>query len=171
MSQLNNEGRRAINFILNGKPVTGFAEPRMLLTDFLRQELGLTEIHVGCEHGVCGACTVRMDGKMARACLTFAAQVDGHRIDTVQSLAAKPAELNDLQLAFRKHHALQCGYCTPGILMSSSAFLEINPDPTEDEVRDMLSGHLCRCTGYVGMVHAILEVAKTRLALKAQVPA
>jgi len=168
MPQLNDEGqgRRAINFILNGKPVTGYAEPRMLLTDFLRQQFGLPEIHVGCEHGVCGACTVRMDGKPARSCLTFAVQVDGHRIDTVQSIAPAPGQLNDLQQAFRKHHALQCGYCTPGILMSTTAFLEIKPDPTEEEVRDMLSGHLCRCTGYVGMVRAILEVAKARLAAK-----
>ena len=163
MSQLNNDGRSSVSFILNGNPVTGYAEPRMLLTDFLREEMGLTEIHVGCEHGVCGACTIRMDGLPARACLTFAIQAEGHRIDTVQSLAQPSGVLSDLQLAFRKHHALQCGYCTPGILMSSSAFLEINHDPSEEEVRDMLSGHLCRCTGSVGMVRAILEVARNRI--------
>ena len=162
MPQLNSDGRRSVSFILNGKPVTGYAEPRMLLTDFLRQELGQTEVHVGCEHGVCGACTVRMDGKPARACLTFAVQVEGHRIDTVASLADTEGTLNDLQLAFRRHHALQCGYCTPGILMSVTAFLEVNPNPNEEEVRDMLSGHLCRCTGYVGMVHAVLDVVKSR---------
>ena len=162
MSQLKSDGRSSVSFILNGNPVTGYAEPRMLLTDFLREEMGLTEIHVGCEHGVCGVCTIRMDGLPARACLTFAVQVEGHRIDTVQSLAGPSGELADLQIAFRKHHALQCGYCTPGILMSSSAFLKINPNPSEEEVRDMLSGHLCRCTGYVGMVRAILEVASNR---------
>jgi len=162
MPQLNSDGRRSVSFILNGKPVTGYAEPRMLLTDFLRQELGQTEVHVGCEHGVCGACTVRMDGNPARACLTFAVQAEGHRIDTVRSLADTEGTLNDLQLAFRRHHALQCGYCTPGILMSVTAFLEVNPNPNEEEVRDMLSGHLCRCTGYVGMVHAVLDVVKSR---------
>ena len=162
MPQLNSDGRRSVSFILNGKAVTAYAEPRMLLTDFLRQELGQTEVHVGCEHGVCGACTVRMDGLPARACLTFAVQVEGHRIDTVASLADPQGTLNDLQLAFRRHHALQCGYCTPGILMSVTAFLEINPNPNEEEVRDMLSGHLCRCTGYVGMVHAVLDVVKSR---------
>lgn len=166
MPQLKSDGRSSVSFILNGTPVVGYAEPRMLLTDFLREEMGLTEIHVGCEHGVCGACTIRMDGLPARACLTFAVQAEGHRIDTVQSLAGQSGRLTDLQLAFRKHHALQCGYCTPGILMSSSAFLEINPDPSEEEVRDMLSGHLCRCTGYVGMVRAILEVAKNRTGAK-----
>jgi len=166
MPQLKTDGRSSVSFILNGTPVTGYAEPRMLLTDFLRQEMGLTEIHVGCEHGVCGACTIRMDGRPARACLTFAVQAEGHRIDTVQSLAGPDGGLADLQLAFRKHHALQCGYCTPGILMSSAAFLEINPNPSEEEVRDMLSGHLCRCTGYVGMVRAILEVARNRVTVK-----
>ena len=162
MPQLNSDGRQSVSFILNGKQVTAYAEPRMLLTDFLRQELGQTEVHVGCEHGVCGACTVRMDGKPARACLTFAVQAEGHRIDTVRSLADTEGTLNDLQLAFRRHHALQCGYCTPGILMSVTAFLEVNPNPNEEQVRDMLTGHLCRCTGYVGMVHAVLDVVKSR---------
>ena len=163
MSQLNtDDGRQAISFILNGKEVTGRAEPRMLLTDFLRDELGLTEIHVGCEHGVCGTCTIQLDGRPARGCLTFAVQVQGHRVDTVQSLAGPGGALNDLQLAFRKHHGLQCGYCTPGILMSVSAFLQINANPSEEEVREMLSGHLCRCTGYVGMVRAVLDVVKSR---------
>ena len=162
MPQLNSDGRRSVSFILNGRQVIAYAEPRMLLTDFLRQELGQTEVHVGCEHGVCGACTIRMDGKPARACLTFAVQVECHRIDTVRSLADTEGTLNDLQLAFRRHHALQCGYCTPGILMSVTAFLEVNPNPNEEEVRDMLSGHLCRCTGYVGMVHAVLDVVKSR---------
>jgi 2-furoyl-CoA dehydrogenase 2Fe-2S iron sulfur subunit len=162
MPELNGDGRRAISFTLNGKQVAGDAEPRMLLTDFLRQVLGRTDIHVSCEHGVCGSCTVRLDGQPARACLTFAVQVDGHHVDTVESLATPKGELNDIQLAFRKHHGLQCGYCTPGILMSVSAFLELNANPSEQEVREMLSGHLCRCTGYVGMVRAVMEVAQNR---------
>lgn len=170
MLQLNADGRTAVNFVLNGKQVTGYAEPRMLLTDFLRQVMGLTEIHVSCEHGVCGACTIQLDGRPARSCLTFAVQVEGRRVDTVQSLLGPKGELNDIQLAFRKHHGLQCGYCTPGILMSVAAFLEINPEPSEQEVRDMLSGHLCRCTGYVGMVRAVLEVAQNRRIEERSVP-
>jgi 2-furoyl-CoA dehydrogenase 2Fe-2S iron sulfur subunit len=164
MLQLNGDTRTAVSFTLNGKKVTGYAEPRMLLTDFLRQVLGLTEIHVGCEHGVCGACTILLDGDPARGCLTYAVQVEGRRIDTVQSLLGPQGELNDIQLAFRKHHGLQCGYCTPGILMSVQAFLQTNPDPSEEQVREMLSGHLCRCTGYVGMVRAVMEVAQRRAA-------
>jgi len=167
MSQLTADGRRAVSFILNGKAETAFAEPRMLLSDFLRQVMGHTELHVSCEHGVCGACTIQIDGRPARSCLAFAVQVEGQRVDTVQSLAGPQGGLNDIQLAFRKHHGLQCGYCTPGILMSVSAFLKVNPDPGEQEVREMLSGHLCRCTGYVGMVRAVLEVAKGRLTREA----
>jgi 2-furoyl-CoA dehydrogenase 2Fe-2S iron sulfur subunit len=162
MLQLNGDGRTAVSFILNGRQVTGYAEPRMLLTDFLRQVLGLTEVHVGCEHGVCGACTIQLDEQPVRGCLTFAVQAEGRRVDTVRSLTAPHGELNDIQLAFRKHHGVQCGYCTPGILMSVTAFLQINPDPSEQEVREMLSGHLCRCTGYVGMVRAVLETAHNR---------
>jgi len=158
MAKLNRGARHPITFTLNGREVTGHAEPRMLLTDFLRQELGAIDIHVGCEHGVCGACTLRIDGKAVRSCLTFAVQVGGRRIDTVGGLADTEGELSDLQKAFRKHHALQCGYCTPGILMSLTDYLEGNPKPTEDELRDMLSGHLCRCTGYVGMVRAVLDL-------------
>jgi 2-furoyl-CoA dehydrogenase 2Fe-2S iron sulfur subunit len=111
---------------------------------------------------VCGACTVRIAGRSQRACLTFAVQVDGSNIETVEGLAGLEGDLTDLQLAFRKHHALQCGYCTPGILMSTEDYLGRHPDPTEEEVRDMLSGHLCRCTGYVGMVRAILDTARLR---------
>ena len=166
MPQLNSDGRTLVSFILNGRSASGYAEPRMLLTDFLRQVVGLSEVHVGCEHGICGACTVRIDGQPARSCLTFAVQVEGRKVDTVQSLLGPKGELNDLQAAFRKHHGVQCGYCTTGILMSSTAFLETNPNPSEDEIRDMLSGHICRCTGYVGMVRAILETAKNRNAAK-----
>jgi 2-furoyl-CoA dehydrogenase 2Fe-2S iron sulfur subunit len=130
----------------------------MLLTDFLRHELRLYGTHVGCEHGVCGACTVIIDGVATRSCLRFAVQVEGSTIETVEGLAPDGA-LNRLQQAFNRHHALQCGYCTAGILMSATKFLEENPAPTEAEVRDMLSGHICRCTGYEGIVRAILDAA------------
>jgi 2-furoyl-CoA dehydrogenase 2Fe-2S iron sulfur subunit len=151
-----------VSFELNGRQVSGFAEPRMLLADFLRHEIGATGTHVGCEHGVCGACTVRLDGVAIRSCLTFAAQADGRRVETVEGLAAADGTLTRLQAAFRKHHALQCGFCTPGILMSVMDFLSRNAKPSESEVREMLSGHLCRCTGYAGMVRAVLEVAAER---------
>lgn len=164
MPEVTADGRQLVVLTLNGKEVRAYAEPRTLLTDFLRHELGLTEIHVACEHGVCGACTVLLDGRPTRGCLTFAVQAHGHRVDTVQSLSGADGELNDLQSAFRKHHGLQCGYCTPGILMSATAFLKANAKPSEGEVREMLSGHLCRCTGYVGMVRAIMETAEGRAA-------
>ena len=162
MTDLSRDTRHAISFILNGEQVSGHAEPRMLLTDFLNYELGLTGNHVGCEHGVCGACTLLLDGVPERGCLTFAVQADGRDVKTVESLAGKEGNLNDLQLSFRKHHALQCGYCTPGILMSLTAYLEEKPDPSEEELRDMLSGHICRCTGYVGMVHAVMDLVQQR---------
>ncbi len=162
MTELSRDARHPIQFTLNGEPVSGHAEPRMLLTDFLNYELGVTGNHVGCEHGVCGACTLLIDGVPERGCLTFAVQADGRDIKTVESLAGKEGNLNDLQLAFRKHHALQCGYCTPGILMSLTAYLAEKPNPTEDELRDMLSGHICRCTGYVGMVHAVMDLVQAR---------
>lgn len=162
MSEVTNAVRQLVTLTLNGKEVKGYAEPRMLLTDFLRQELGLTEVHVGCEHGVCGACTILLDGRPVRGCLSFAVQADGHSVDTVQSIAGTNGELNDLQANFKKHHALQCGYCTPGVLASATAFLKENPKPSEPEVREMLSGHICRCTGYVGIVHAIMDTADQR---------
>ena len=155
-----------VTLTLNGTQRSGLAEPRMLLTDFLRHVLGATGTHVGCEHGVCGACTIRLDGEAVRACLTLAVQADGRRVDTVEGLAQKAGgngKLNDLQAAFRKHHALQCGFCTAGILMSLDHFLEIVPVPTETELREMLSGHLCRCTGYTPIIKAALEVALTRV--------
>ena len=162
MPKLNRGLRHPVSFTLNGKQVGGHAEPRMLLADFLRQELGATDVHVGCEHGVCGACTARIDGKAVRTCLSFAVQCDGRRIDTLEGLAGREGELGDLQKAFRKHHALQCGYCTPGVLMSLADYLERVPNPDEEALRDMLSGHLCRCTGYVGMVRAALDVVAQR---------
>jgi 2-furoyl-CoA dehydrogenase 2Fe-2S iron sulfur subunit len=154
--------RHRVQLVLNGRTACGWCEPRTLLTDFLRHELGATGTHVGCEHGVCGACTVLIDGEPARACLTLAVQADGARVDTVEGLAAGCGRLSDLQIAFRRHHALQCCYCTPGILMSARSFLDRVPDPDERQVRAMLSGHLCRCTGYTGIVEAILEAAASR---------
>ena len=150
--------KHRVTVTVNGRPYSGFAEPRTLLSDFLRHELKLFGTHVGCEHGVCGACTVNIDGCAVRSCLRFAVQVDGAGIGTVEGLATGGA-LSPLQEAFRRRHALQCGFCTPGILISATQFLETNPNPTEEEVRDMLSGHICRCTGYEGMVRAILDVA------------
>ena len=162
MPRLNKDARYPVTLTLNGQPVTGHAEPRMLLSDFLTHEIGITSCHVGCEHGVCGACTILIDGIVARGCLTFAVQADGCTVETAESLASDDGELSDLQKAFRKHHGLQCGYCTPGILMSITAYLKENPKPTEEELRDMLSGHLCRCTGYVGIVHAVLDYCENR---------
>ena len=151
-----------ISFVLDGKNVSGFAEPRMLMSDFLRQVLAQTAVHVGCEHGVCGACTIRVDGRAVRSCLMFAVQAHGKRIDTAAGLALENGELNELQKAFRRHHALQCGYCTPGILMSLTDYMERNPDATEEELKDVLGGHMCRCTGYVGMMNAIREVISNK---------
>jgi 2-furoyl-CoA dehydrogenase 2Fe-2S iron sulfur subunit len=119
-------------------------------------------VHVGCEQGVCGACTVLLDGKLARSCLVFAVQAIGREVTTVRSLTREDGTLNDLQQSFRRHHGLQCGYCTPGILVSAESYLEKNEAPSEQDVREMLSGHICRCTGYAGMVDAILETAKKR---------
>ena len=162
MRKLKSDRQHKITFILDGRRVSGDAEPRFLLSDFLRETFGVNGVHVGCEHGICGACTVHIDGKAVRACLTLAVQVDNRQVDTVESLGNNEGELNDLQSAFRKHHALQCGFCTPGILMSAEHYLRHTPDPTESDVRDMLSGHLCRCTGYIGMVRAITETAAKR---------
>ena len=150
--------RRRIEMTVNGRPHIGHAEPRMLLSDFLRHELKLFGTHVGCEHGVCGACTVLIDGRVGRSCLCYAVQADGAAITTVEGLAEDGA-LSPLQRAFSRHHALQCGFCTAGILISAASFLATTPRPSEDEVRDMLSGHICRCTGYEGMVRAILDAA------------
>ena len=162
MKQIKSTQLVAISLSLNGIERSGYAEPRTLLSDFLRHELGATGTHVGCEHGVCGACTVRVDGVAARSCLMLAVQVDGRRIDTVEGLADRDGLLNDLQLAFKRHHALQCGFCTAGILMSCMDYLERVPNPSEQQVREMLSGHLCRCTGYTNIVNAVLETARSR---------
>jgi 2-furoyl-CoA dehydrogenase 2Fe-2S iron sulfur subunit len=152
--------RRRVQFELNGKCVAGDAEPRMLLTDFLRHVLGMTGTHVGCEHGVCGACTIEIDGAPGRACLMLAVQADGSRLRTVEGLAPAPGRLSVLQEAFRRHHALQCGFCTPGILMSLDHYLRTHAAPTEADIREYLGGHLCRCTGYVPIVRAALDAAQ-----------
>ena len=148
----------AVELSVNGRAYREDVEPRLLLSDFLRHTLGLTGTHVGCEHGVCGACTVRLDGSAVRSCLLLAAQVDGAELVTVEGLAGDGA-LTPLQDAFRRHHALQCGFCTPGILIAADDLLSRGGTPTRDEIVDMLSGQLCRCTGYTPIVDAIAEIA------------
>ncbi|MCC0016510.1 MAG: (2Fe-2S)-binding protein [Sinobacteraceae bacterium] len=150
-----------IALTVNGEPVTESIEPRMLLSDFLRDRLALTGTHVGCEHGVCGACTVEIDGVSARACITFAVQADGSDIRTVEGLGTI-AGMDRVQQAFRKHHALQCGYCTPGFLMTVRDLLRNHPLKTDDDIRDGLSGNICRCTGYEHIVRAVRELADER---------
>jgi 2-furoyl-CoA dehydrogenase 2Fe-2S iron sulfur subunit len=150
--------RHTVELTLNGQRRSGQAEPRMLLCDFLRHELQAFGVHVGCEHGVCGACTVLVDGRAVRSCTQYAVQADGMNVVTVEGLA-EPGTLNALQQAFARHHALQCGFCTAGILCSATHFLEEMPSPDEPQVRDMLSGHICRCTGYASIVAAILDAA------------
>lgn len=178
MNLLTRDRVHTVQLRLNGRARAANTEPRQLLTDFLRHALGLTGTHVGCEHGVCGACTVRIDGVAQRACLVLAVQVDGCAVQTIEGLAAETgggcavlgdvlgerlAEgLGDLQAAFKRHHALQCGFCTAGILMSCVDWLGRVAEPSEAEVRAMLSGHLCRCTGYTPIVAAVLEVARAR---------
>ncbi|QKV17044.1 (2Fe-2S)-binding protein [Oricola thermophila] len=152
--------RHRISFRLNGRPVEVMAENRTLLSDLLRHELGVTGTHVGCEHGVCGACTVQIDGAPARSCLVLAAQVEGLDIRTVEALAPQPGRLSLLQEAFREHHGLQCGFCTPGILMTLDALLAERPEAGEDEIREHLSGHLCRCTGYATIVAAAISAVE-----------
>ncbi|MBJ3777053.1 (2Fe-2S)-binding protein [Acuticoccus mangrovi] len=150
-----------ITLTLNGEEVRARAEPRMLASDFLRDRLRCTGTHVGCEHGVCGACTIRLDGVTARACLLFAAQLDGARVDTVEGLGTV-RNLHPIQEAFRRHHALQCGFCTPGFLMTVAEILETHPLRTDEEIRDALSGNLCRCTGYEHIVRAVRDLVDAR---------
>ena len=151
---------RKIDVTVNGVRCEREVETRMQLADFLRKTLALTGTHVGCEHGVCGACTVLLDGEAVRSCIMLAVQADGCAITTVEGLANDDGTLHPLQQAFREHHALQCGFCTPGMLMSLAAFLRETPQPTEAQVREALSGNLCRCTGYQPIVAAALAVAK-----------
>ncbi len=144
-----------ISVTVNGVRHERAVEPRLLLSDFLRHDLGLTGTHVGCEHGVCGACTILLDGEAVRSCLVLAVQADGHEITTVEGLAPSPDTLHPLQAAFREAHGLQCGFCTAGFLMSLIPFLRDHPHPSEPEIREALSGNLCRCTGYQGIVEAV----------------
>ena len=159
MPRLNAGSHHRVSFILNGRPVRVEVETRLLASDALRHSLGLTGTHVGCEHGVCGACTIQVDGAPARACLTLAVQLEGREVRTVESLAPSPDRLSALQEAFRRHHALQCGFCTSGILMSAEALLKTNPQPHEREIREVVGGHICRCTGYTSIIAAIQEAA------------
>lgn len=149
-----------ITVTVNEKQYKREVESRLLLSDFLRHELGLTGTHVGCEHGVCGACTILFDGESMRSCLIFAVQADGHKITTVEGLTGDKDDLHPIQQAFWEAHGLQCGYCTPGILMTLVPFLKENPDPTEHEIRHALSGNLCRCTGYQHIVDAVKLAAQ-----------
>ncbi len=150
-----------LHLTVNGVAVERSIETRMLLSDFLRHELNLTGTHVGCEHGSCGACTILLDGAAVRSCILFAVQADGHELTTVEGLSADPERLHPLQSAFREAHALQCGYCTPGFLMTLVPFLAENPQPDEVAIREVLSGNLCRCTGYQKIVDAVLAAAQS----------
>ena len=153
-------GTRNIAVTVNGKRHEATVPVRVTLADFLRHQLGLTGTHLGCEHGVCGACTILFDGYSARSCLMLAVQADGHEITTVEGIATDAATLHPLQQAFHDHHGLQCGFCTPGILTTLIELLRDNPDPTEDDIRIGISGNLCRCTGYHNIVVAALDAAK-----------
>ena len=153
---------RELALTVNGRDVREQVDDRLLLSDFLRHSLGLRGTHVGCEHGVCGACTVQLDGRAVRSCLLFAAQADGCRVDTVEALADPEGAHTQWQDAFHRHHALQFGFCTPGILMSASDLVASEGTPTRREIEELLSGHLCRCTGYGAIVDAIAEVAGTQ---------
>jgi aerobic-type carbon monoxide dehydrogenase small subunit (CoxS/CutS family) len=153
---------RALVLSVNGRSVQEHVDDRLLLSDFLRHSLGLRGTHVGCEHGVCGACTVQVDGRAVRSCLMLAAQAEGCHVETVEALAQPEGPLSALQDAFRRHHALQCGFCTSGFLMSAEALLRERPDASERDIREALAGNLCRCTGYEGIVEAVLDVARER---------
>jgi aerobic-type carbon monoxide dehydrogenase small subunit (CoxS/CutS family) len=154
---------RRISIEINGRVAEGEVEPRLLLADFIRENAGLTGTHLGCEHGVCGACTVQLDGQPVRSCLMFAVQANGHRVATVEGMAPGADTLHTLQQAFHECHALQCGFCTPGILMSMEAFLREEPDPTPARIRTALAGNLCRCTGYQNIVIAVRLAADRML--------
>jgi carbon-monoxide dehydrogenase small subunit len=153
--------KRPLRLTVNGRPVADEVEPRLLLADFLRDRLGLTGTHLGCEHGVCGACTVLLDGEPVRSCLLLAVQADGHDVTTVEGLG-DPEDLHPVQAAFQALHGLQCGFCTPGFVVTAVHLLHENPRPTRDEVREALSGNICRCTGYQQIVDAVLAAAEGR---------
>ena len=155
-----------ITLTVNGRPVAQEASPRTHLADFLREELRLTGTHIGCEHGICGACSVMLDGDPVRSCLMYAVQADGHRVTTVEGLANADGSLSVLQDSFCHAHALQCGYCTPGMLIAAQALLTANPQPSDEQIREAIGGNLCRCTGYQQIVDAVQHAAM-RLATKA----
>jgi carbon-monoxide dehydrogenase small subunit len=154
-------GDVAVQVTVNGAPRAATVEPRLTLADFLRERCQLTGTHLGCEHGVCGACTVLLDGAAVRACLVFAVQANGCDVTTIEGIAADDGELSSVQQAFRDCHGLQCGFCTPGFVLSVTAFLRDNPRPTDQQIRDGLSGNLCRCTGYQGILAAVRQAAGT----------
>jgi len=157
--------KREVSMTVNGREYRIQVEPRKLLVDSIREDLGLTGTHVGCEHGVCGACTVLWEGEPVRSCLTFAVQADGARIKTVEGMAPSETELHPIQEAFWEVHGLQCGFCTPGFLLTADVLLRENPDPSEDQIRQWISGNLCRCTGYQNIVAAI-QLAARRMAAR-----
>ena len=161
MPQLDAKVRHAVSFTLNGRPAEVDVDTRTLLSDALRHGLGLTGTHVGCEHGVCGACTIDIDGVPARACLTLAVAVEGCELRTVEGLAPERGRLGVLQAAFKRHHALQCGFCTAGILMSLDTHLKRHPNPSREELVEVIGGHLCRCTGYATIIAAAMDAAAT----------
>jgi len=153
-------GEVPVQVTVNGRIMTRTVEPRLTLADFLRERCQLTGTHLGCEHGACGACTVLVDGAAVRSCLMFAVQADGTEVTTVEGIAAPDGELSPVQSALRSCHGLQCGFCTPGFVITITALLRDNPDPTEEEIRDGLSGNLCRCTGYQGILQAVRQAAE-----------
>ena len=156
------ESHTTVTVTVNGAERSAVVEPRKTLADFIRQDCALTGTHVGCEHGVCGACTVLLDGRTVRSCLVFAVQATGHEVTTVEGLTGPDGTLTPVQEAFRAEHGLQCGFCTPGFVVSTTALLEENPVPDDDEIREALSGNLCRCTGYQGIVEAVQIAAQRR---------
>jgi carbon-monoxide dehydrogenase small subunit len=161
---------KPVSISINGAAYERTVEPRKTLADFIREDCHLTGLHVGCEHGVCGACTVLVDGRAVRSCLTFAVQADGAEVTTIEGLAPDAETLHPVQEAFRETHGLQCGFCTPGFVLSIAAFLEQHPDPTDEEILEALSGNICRCTGYQGIVRAT-RLAAERLRAAASAPA
>ena len=160
MKKFTRDEPHQIRFTLNGEAINGAAEPRLLPTDFLRHELGATGTHVGCEHGICGACTILVNGKAVRSCLMLALQVEGSEVTTVEGLADADGSFNALQQAFHENFALQCGYCTPGFLMTLSDYLKRNPDPSIEEIKEALSGNICRCTGYHEIINAAFDASR-----------
>jgi len=151
----------SVELVVNGESRSADVEPRITLADFLREACGLTGTHLGCEHGVCGACTVLVDGEAVRSCLMFAVQAQGSAVTTIEGLGGPDGELTEVQQAFRECHGLQCGFCTPGFVVSVTAFLREHPSPTDDEIREGLSGNLCRCTGYQGIINAVRLAARS----------